>query len=114
LAIAEASPAQRPVTQANRPCRPGIAEILFDAVASNRSPWKRIDLPIGGLVVHLRKLTVEGFRAAGHAPIVCNLPGRFSLLLGANGAGKTTVSEAIYQGHPHRFPRLSAPDAAAG
>ena len=63
--------------------------------------------------MHLCRLTVEGFRAAGDAPIICDLPGRFCLLLGANGAGKTTISEAIYQAHLHRFPRLPAPDAAA-
>jgi putative ATP-dependent endonuclease of the OLD family len=59
--------------------------------------------------VHLRRLTIEGFRAAGDAPIVCDLPGRFSLLLGANGTGKTTISEAIYQAHLHRFPDCLRP-----
>jgi putative ATP-dependent endonuclease of OLD family len=39
-------------------------------------------------------------------------PGRFSLLVGANGAGKTTISDAIYWAHRERFPRLQPPDAA--
>ena len=63
--------------------------------------------------MHLRSVTVQSFRAAGDSTITCDLPGRFSLLLGSNGAGKTTVSEAIYLAHLHRFPRLIAPDAAA-
>jgi putative ATP-dependent endonuclease of the OLD family len=34
------------------------------------------------------------------------------LLVGSNGAGKTTVSDTIYLAHPDRFPRLSQPNAA--
>jgi putative ATP-dependent endonuclease of OLD family len=34
------------------------------------------------------------------------------LLLGANGSGKTTISEAVVQVHRHRFPRLAPVDAS--
>ncbi len=34
-------------------------------------------------------------------------------MLGANGAGKTTINEAIALAHPHRFPRLAPIDATA-
>lgn len=63
-------------------------------------------------VVHLRRVTVDGFRAAANAPLAVEFPGRFSLLAGANGAGKTTINDAIYWGHRERFPRLQPPDAA--
>jgi putative ATP-dependent endonuclease of OLD family len=46
--------------------------------------------------VHLSKLTVRGFRASAEGEIEVNLPGRFSVLVGANAAGKTTVSDALY------------------
>lgn len=62
--------------------------------------------------VHLSKVTVQGFRAAAALPLTVDFPGRFSLLLGANGAGKTTVNDAIYWAHRERFPRLQPPDAA--
>lgn len=63
--------------------------------------------------MHLRRVEVEGYRASANAPIVCELSGRFSLILGANGAGKTTINEAIALAHPHRFPRLAPVDANA-
>lgn len=63
--------------------------------------------------MHLRRVEVEGYRASANAPIVCDLPGRFSLILGANGSGKTTINEAIALAHPHRFPRLAPVDASA-
>jgi putative ATP-dependent endonuclease of the OLD family len=62
--------------------------------------------------VHLSKLTVRGFRASADAPLEVSLPGRFTVLVGANAAGKTTVSDALYLGHAHRFPRLTPPSAA--
>lgn len=62
--------------------------------------------------MHLRKVEIEGFRAAASAPLKVELPGRFSLLVGANGAGKTTINEAIFWAHRERFPRLQPPDAA--
>ena len=63
--------------------------------------------------MHLRRVTVEGFRAAASAPLTVEFPGRFcSLVVGANGAGRTTVDDAIYWAHRERFPRLLPPDAA--
>ncbi len=62
--------------------------------------------------MHLRRVTVDGFRAAANAPLTVEFPGRFSLLVGANGAGKTTINDAIYWAHRERFPRLQPPDAA--
>jgi putative ATP-dependent endonuclease of OLD family len=53
-----------------------------------------------------------GFRAAADGGLVCEFPGRFSLLIGANNAGKTTVSDALYLGHPYNFPRLPRPTVA--
>lgn len=63
--------------------------------------------------MHLRRIKVEGYRASANAPIVCELSGRFSLILGANGSGKTTINEAIALAHPRRFPRLAPIDASA-
>ncbi|MDV8071164.1 AAA family ATPase [Rhodococcus sp. IEGM 1366] len=62
--------------------------------------------------MYLKRIMVDGFRAAVPAPITVDLPGRFSLLVGSNGVGKTTINDAIYLAHPDRFPRLAPPDAA--
>ena len=67
--------------------------------------------------MHLSKLTVEGLRASADAAIEVTFPGRFSVLIGANGAGKTTVCDAAYLGHYEvfpRLPRLSADGLGAG
>lgn len=61
--------------------------------------------------MHLSRVTVQGFRAAATSQLTVEFPGRFSLLVGANGAGKTTVNDAIYWAHRERFPRLQPPDA---
>lgn len=63
--------------------------------------------------MYLKRLEVEGYRASANAPIVCELGGRFSLILGANGSGKTTINEAIALAHPRSFPRLTPIDATA-
>lgn len=63
--------------------------------------------------MHLKRIEVEGYRASANSPIVCELPGRFSLILGANGSGKTTINEAIALAHPRSFPRLAPIDATA-
>lgn len=63
--------------------------------------------------MHLKRIEVEGYRASSNAPIVCELSGRFSLILGANGSGKTTINEAIALAHPRSFPRLAPIDATA-
>lgn len=49
--------------------------------------------------MHLSSLTVRGFRASVDAELKCTFPGRFHVILGANSAGKTTVSEALFLAH---------------
>lgn len=63
--------------------------------------------------MHLKRVEVQGYRASASAPLSCELPGRFSLILGANGSGKTTINEAIALAHPRAFPRLAPIDATA-
>lgn len=63
--------------------------------------------------MYLKRLKVEGYRASAISPIDCELSGRFSLILGANGSGKTTINEAIALAHPRCFPRLAPIDATA-
>jgi putative ATP-dependent endonuclease of OLD family len=62
--------------------------------------------------VYLSSITIEGFRAAADAAFTCRFPDRFSVLLGQNNAGKTTVCDALYLGHPHTFPSLRRGSAA--
>ena len=62
--------------------------------------------------MHLSKLTVNGFRASADSEVEVHLPGRFTVLVGANAAGKTTVSDSLYLGHTQRFPRLPPVTAA--
>jgi putative ATP-dependent endonuclease of OLD family len=62
--------------------------------------------------VYLRQVRVRGFRSSGESDVVCEFPGRFSLLIGSNNAGKTTVADALYLAHPHRFPQLPRPSVA--
>ncbi|MDA8316353.1 MAG: hypothetical protein M0010_14470 [Actinomycetota bacterium] len=63
--------------------------------------------------MYLSTVSVAGFRAGAIDTFTCTFPGRFSVLLGANNAGKTTVCDALYLAHPHRFPQLPRPSAAA-
>jgi putative ATP-dependent endonuclease of OLD family len=63
--------------------------------------------------LHLRHMRVRGFRAGVPNDLECTLPGRFAVIVGANNAGKTTVSEAIYLAHTNHFPQLTRPSAAA-
>lgn len=63
--------------------------------------------------MYLSRVEVEGFRASAGARIVCGLPGRFAVLIGANSAGKSTVSESLYLAHPHTFPSAGRFPAAA-
>ncbi|WP_431946581.1 ATP-dependent nuclease [Micromonospora marina] len=62
--------------------------------------------------MHLSKITAHGFRASAQDPIECEIPGRFSVLIGANNAGKSTICDALYLAHRLRFPSLSPPSSA--
>lgn len=62
--------------------------------------------------MYLSRVSILGFRAAADQQIVCDLPGRFSVLVGANNTGKTTVAEALYLSHSHTFPQISRPTVA--
>lgn len=62
--------------------------------------------------MYLSKLTVRGLRASAGVPLEVPVPGRFSVLVGANNAGKTTVCDAAYLGHTAVFPRLPRQSAA--
>ncbi|MFN3255462.1 MAG: ATP-dependent nuclease [Ilumatobacter sp.] len=61
----------------------------------------------------LSSLKVCGYRASAEAPMVCTLPGRFAVMVGPNGGGKTTLCDAIYLAHAKRFPQLQAPRSEA-
>jgi putative ATP-dependent endonuclease of OLD family len=62
--------------------------------------------------VYLSKLTIRGLRASAGPELEVPIPGRFSVLVGANNAGKTTVCDAAYLGHTAVFPRLPRQSAA--
>ncbi|GAA2811807.1 ATP-dependent nuclease [Kribbella solani] len=62
--------------------------------------------------MHLSRLRVQGLRATALGDLEVNFPGRFSVLIGANGAGKTTVSEALYLSHHKTFPNVQPPSAS--
>jgi putative ATP-dependent endonuclease of OLD family len=67
--------------------------------------------------VYLSKVRVRGFRASAERELVVDLPGRFSVLVGSNSAGKTTFADAAYLAHPTTFPslpRFSAASLASG
>ena len=61
--------------------------------------------------MYLETVRISGFRAAASHDIECRFPGRFSLLVGGNNAGKTTICDAIYLAHQHRFPQIPRPSA---
>ncbi|MDP9417176.1 MAG: AAA family ATPase [Actinomycetota bacterium] len=63
--------------------------------------------------MHLSRLRVRGLRGAADGELELALPGRFTVLAGANAAGKTTLSDALYLGHSKRFPQLPRISAAA-
>lgn len=60
----------------------------------------------------MSRLTVEGYRSSAERQITVDFPGRFSVLIGANAVGKTTVSDALYMVHGNHFPRLPGPSSA--
>lgn len=65
--------------------------------------------------MHLHSIAIKGFRAAAGTDrgIDCEFPGRFAVLAGANGAGKTTICDALYLAHANRFPSIAKPSRAA-
>jgi putative ATP-dependent endonuclease of OLD family len=63
--------------------------------------------------MYLSSLTVRGLRSSAEHDLQVTLPGRFSVLVGANSAGKTTVADALYLGHIKVFPLLPPLTAAA-
>ncbi|WP_164764794.1 ATP-dependent nuclease, partial [Streptomyces lydicus] len=62
--------------------------------------------------MYLSRVKVSGLRASAEGEIECQLPGRFSVLIGANGAGKTTITDSLYLAHTSRFPLLPRQSAA--
>lgn len=63
--------------------------------------------------MYLSRVRVRGLRGSVDHPLEVSLPGRFAVIAGANGGGKTTFSDAVYLGHPERFPFLPRHSAAA-
>lgn len=63
--------------------------------------------------MYLSRVRVRGLRGSVDHPLEVSLPGRFSVIAGANGGGKTTFSDAVYLGHPEKFPYLPRHPAAA-
>lgn len=61
--------------------------------------WLRV-----GVLVFLKQVVVQGFRAADQEELVCEFPGRFAVLLGANSTGKSTICDAITLTHSDVFP----------
>jgi putative ATP-dependent endonuclease of the OLD family len=61
----------------------------------------------------LSSVEVCGYRASANGPLKCEFPGRFSVLVGPNSGGKTTVCDAIYLAHAKRFPALLRPTSDA-
>jgi putative ATP-dependent endonuclease of OLD family len=64
-------------------------------------------------LMHMSSLRVGGLRASADGELEVVLPGRFAVLVGANGSGKTTVADAMYLVHSKRFPQLPRLAAAA-
>lgn len=63
--------------------------------------------------MYLSRVRVRGLRGSVDHPLEVSLPGRFAVIAGANGGGKTTFSDAVYLGHHERFPSLPRHSAAA-
>ena len=63
--------------------------------------------------MYLERITVHGFRAASEDPLLCVVPGRFSVLAGANSSGKSTIVDSIVLSHHDVFPFTARPAAAA-
>ena len=52
----------------------------------------------------MKQVVVHGFRAADREELVCDFPGRFAVLLGANSTGKSTICDALTLSHSDVFP----------
>lgn len=63
--------------------------------------------------MYLSRVRVRGLRGAVDGPLEVDLPGRFAVIAGANGGGKTTLTDAIYLSHGKHFPHLPRHSAAA-
>lgn len=63
--------------------------------------------------MYLKTVRVRGLRSSAEHEMSVTFPGRFSVLVGGNGVGKTTIADAIYLGHGNVFPRLPRLSAAA-
>lgn len=63
--------------------------------------------------MYLSRIRVRGLRGSVDSPLEVSLPGRFAVIAGANGGGKTTFSDAVYLGHQEKFPYLPRHSAAA-
>lgn len=59
--------------------------------------------------MYLASVEVDGLRAAADQMLRIDFPGRFAVLLGANGAGKSTVTDAISLAHSDVFPWPARP-----
>src|SRR3546814_17215067 len=62
--------------------------------------------------MHLSTLQVHGLRATANGALDARIPGRFAVLIGTNGAGKTTMGDAMYLSHRRTLPRLPRPSSA--
>lgn len=62
--------------------------------------------------MHLERIVVHGLRAAATVPFSCDLPGRFSVLAGANSGGKSTLVDAIVLAHRDVFPYTPRPSSS--
>lgn len=63
--------------------------------------------------MHLSRVRVRGLRGSADGSLEVQLPGRFAVIAGANGGGKTTLADAIYLAHTKRFPHLPRHSSAA-
>lgn len=63
--------------------------------------------------MYLSRVRVRGLRGSVEYPLEVSLPGRFTVIAGANSGGKTTFSDAVYLAHTERFPYLPRHSAAA-
>jgi len=86
----------------------------FESQALNQARRVRSGGNLTDMMTDMRmsRLTVKGYRSSAERQISVDFPGRFSVLIGANSVGKTTVSDALYMAHGNHFPRLPRPSSA--